>query len=897
LFTVVFSAAAGSSCGRVGQPFLHDVADVPASADLISHPDDAPEGLGDAPAPDDAGVDSGGPHSTEDRGSSEDLAETDVPTTATDTEGATDAESSPADPGSPGGPCGESHVYYIELVAPPKVAYVRAMPQVTIEARLQRVDEDVIDKREVEDLQIVMALLLEGSEVLRLSPEKPGWSLRYDWFPEHRDAPRRASVAAEMYVRGARACEVVGDITIEAVVLPDCGDGVCVPAEFTARDCVEDCGACDDGNCDAPLENVGNCMVDCLPGARCGDGICLWGREHMGSCPADCHTAGCGDGYCDAEGELGTPEDPDLCINDCPSVCGDCLCHGPGGENGETCAHDCSWACGNQVAEPCDYVHTERFLGGDTCWFDCRQDICFCEGGFGAGCGDGCCMGYICQETPETCPVDCLPPCGNGYCEPPETVQSCPEDCKTWACGDGECDPAHENSVSCPTDCGSICGNGSCEPGESFGNCPYDCGGCGDGHCSLVGGEGGGRCVTDCRCGDGTCDPTADETPESCIEDCHCGNGRCEQHRGETDFNCPGDCRCGNGVCESWLGENPKTCPIDCACGDGFCDFSRFENELFCYEDCHCGDGRCEEPLESPESCPEDCVDVCGNCICEAGEDDGSCPFDCAVCGDGVCAECAGEDAGSCNVDCSCGNGVCDAGEDGASCPADCCVCGDCRCDPACGEEEESCAEDCDSVCGDRVLDRCDVVKTEAYLAGDPHGQDCRMDICTCLDHQSGTISAGCGDGCCVGWLCGETPETCPGDCTTICGNRLCERLEDRHSCPEDCTSPVCGNNFCEFPHENPESCPYDCTGKCGNFRCERDENMVRCPQDCGFCGDGVCVTGRGETPGSCAMDCGYCGDGFCAAIAYGRTPPGRPPGIYEVETVHNCKQDCPERR
>ncbi len=70
---------------------------------------------------------------------------------------------------------------------------------------------------------------------------------------------------------------------------------------------------------------------------------------------------------------------------------------------------------------------------------------------------------------------------------------------------------------------------------------------------------------------------------------------------------------------------------------------------------------------------------VCGNYICEPGEDAQTCPSDCYIinsttCGDGVCEFYAGESSNTCSADCvaTCGNYVCDTGETYATCPSDC---------------------------------------------------------------------------------------------------------------------------------------------------------------------------------------------------------------------------------
>lgn len=68
---------------------------------------------------------------------------------------------------------------------------------------------------------------------------------------------------------------------------------------------------------------------------------------------------------------------------------------------------------------------------------------------------------------------------------------------------------------------------------------------------------------------------------------------------------------------------------------------------------------------------------VCGNYICEPGEDAQTCPSDCYVinntsCGNNVCEVNLGETSANCTADCDCGDNICDASEDYLTCPADC---------------------------------------------------------------------------------------------------------------------------------------------------------------------------------------------------------------------------------
>lgn len=72
-------------------------------------------------------------------------------------------------------------------------------------------------------------------------------------------------------------------------------------------------------------------------------------------------------------------------------------------------------------------------------------------------------------------------PCGDGFCAPDESCETCEADCSCDPmCGDGECLAPAENQDNCPEDCGtaSVCGDGTCDLDEDCDLCFEDCGVC-----------------------------------------------------------------------------------------------------------------------------------------------------------------------------------------------------------------------------------------------------------------------------------------------------------------------------------------------------------------------------------------------------------------------------------
>jgi len=201
-----------------------------------------------------------------------------------------------------------------------------------------------------------------------------------------------------------------------------------------------------------------------------------------------------------------------------------------------------------------------------------------------------------CADNPDTvcCDEELTPVCGDGYCSWLE-FGVCFEDCVL--CGDAFCDEREDES--CTRDC-FVCGDGECGDGER------------------------GWCIMDCH----QCtNQITYRSLVSCDDVQYCGMDLNDDGVGdECDV-------CGDGVC-TWLEDVGKWCP-DCpeyggVCGDGDCWWWEL--------------GVCE-----------DCWMVCGDHVCNDGEDVDACPDDCALCGDGVCDfndETDYDEAEFCNVDC-----------------------------------------------------------------------------------------------------------------------------------------------------------------------------------------------------------------------------------------------------
>ena len=457
---------------------------------------------------------------------------------------------------------------------------------------------------------------------------------------------------------------------------PECGDGACTDSE-TCATCADDCGACPEGgDCCSPHEGVGcediectaivcegvpSCCTDtwnaacaelalglcslCMDGPfpNCGDGVCQ-PSEDTDSCPEDCATeppSSCIADNCD----LGQCLDFDICaeVVDCMDACDDvscaegCLDDAPGTVlgllgNALSCGTDAG--CFDDSPAPTDDCLESSCDAGNCADFpECAEAL---------DCMNACTSEACASACIEASPSIFQPPltnllecgvlagcygdgelvCGDGWCVPPESAETCPEDCTGAAtCGDGVCGGG-EGCNTCPDDCGE-CDGPCCSP--------HDDQGCGNSSCESA------VCAIDQGCcydnWSWECAQLAAGVCPACSDEVSCGDGECAPSENAT--NCPEDCNlpdndflsCMYKVCEEAL----DTCFDDTACSDAFP----------CLEDCvnNGGTGCTGTCMPDPESdifyqlglCggQNGCGNICGDGFCGPGETNQSCAEDC----------------------------------------------------------------------------------------------------------------------------------------------------------------------------------------------------------------------------------------------------------------------------
>lgn len=163
--------------------------------------------------------------------------------------------------------------------------------------------------------------------------------------------------------------------------------------------------------------------------------------------------------------------------------------------------------------------------------------------------------------------------------------------------------------------------------------------------------------------------------------------------------------------------------------------------------------------------------ETCGNNYCACTpllclETFQSCPIDCRCAVNGVCEALRGETAANCPLDCAsaafCGNSICESGETEISCAADCGCNNNGACEIPRGETIANCAQDCDGggsggPCNNNAI--CEAENGENI-------ENCSND---CYGSTGGGSSGSSGTTCDNDNVCdaGETPGSCPNDCTS----------------------------------------------------------------------------------------------------------------------------------
>jgi hypothetical protein len=474
--------------------------------------------------------------------------------------------------------------------------------------------------------------------------------------------------------------------------------------------------------------------VDQLCRAVC-DPFC----RHAEDCVGRAWTGACESGVWECALEEGCTA---LCTDECESEHNGCAgarplaCDGAWqclfGRCGATCACATDADCAG-TPWPAHLLEREFPCTGH---FSCRDGLCepVCEEGCvaAADCAGRawplaeCAVGtWTCAGTDYEpyCLAECHPAaCGSdAVCGGP-LRQDCPA---IWVCGQAGCEQR------CTA---------ACEAAEQCAGLPWPA-----------------ICTGQWECRDGVCGPRCDE-------------GRCSYHEDCYSRVWPADCVGG------WLCSPTETCFVDCnfTCTDA---------------------AQCRGPL--PTGCTAfacqggACVPDCGpECVTAA---------DCAT--QGWDLPCDGHftcDGGSCGRACdyvTCGDATCDAagGETGSSCPADCvtsCLrpvdCSDRRWTQLCRGHwtcfAGACNQVCDAArCGNGICER-DIGESHEGCGSDCLSGPCSV-VADCFERAwpetcggawtcttSGACSAACAAGTCSDGVCdslhGETPATCPADCS-----------------------------------------------------------------------------------------------------------------------------------
>lgn len=673
--------------------------------------------------------------------------------------------------------------------------------------------------------------------------------------------------------------------------IPPCGNDICESGLEDCINCPEDCGPCPVGDCCKPHDFPG-CEDPFVMLCVCSNDLYCCDIEWDELCVQSVNEFDCG--TCDLpavceDGQCEEPEDCQTCPEDCgpcPPVCGDEECW-QGDENCNSCPQD----CGDCVGECCEVNLTPGCEDPGITACVCETDFYCCDSSWDIMCVKEV-EQYGCGECAE--PVVC----SNGLCDGEEDCESCPEDCGPCPpfCGDQVCTP-FEDCLTCPADCGPCppeCGDGNCD-GEPFdedcGSCPEDCGICPGSCCEK--GEGPGCQETGCQdlvCQfDSFC--CSFQWEALCVLLAHDMCGECGgQYPGQCcqPHLTPGcndqeimDCVCAqdpvccdeqwDDICAAQVVEfGCDSCGLEPLCGDHICEGG--ENCYLCPADCGPCTGDCCVPQDGPG-----CQDLeVMMCVCDFNP---SCCLD--LWNQGCTDQVEKLNCGSCTPVPFCGDLICLDDENCQTCPEDCGECAGPCCEPhlapmcdqpdvaecVCSQAPHCCSLGWDETCVKLVEEGdcgiCPGGEGDCCQANDTPGcQDieCEAQVCE--------INIFC---CGVVWdqLCATTAAMlCPAcGLQPECGDQQCTPDEDCDTCPEDCgpCPPECGDGNCDGDlwGENCDTCPEDC-GKCpycGDHKCDPDldEDCKSCPLDCGPCPEKETCCEAHSSPGCDDPDVEQC--------------------------------------
>ena len=286
---------------------------------------------------------------------------------------------------------------------------------------------------------------------------------------------------------------------------------------------------------------------------------------------------------------------------------------------------------------------------------------------------------------------------------------------------------------------------------------------------------------------------------------------------------------------------------------------------------------------------------VCGNAICENGENTTSCPADCSdelfPCvsegqsryGEGGLYPCC---AGLMSINYSgvtvpnevvrtcakCGNGICSQGENSVNCPADCKA-------TFCAKKGERIDVTGNQNCCAGLVPQ----NPENNGRGDCMGKGCNM--ATCVNQSDYCVNEGYivypskSQQCCSGLTATADNSSAIYKCrkpSSSCGNGTCESGENVANCPTDCNTISCTGVNEGHEVKSGQSCCSGLTPLIERYS-QLTENWTCLPMPnsrtlCAKCGNGIC--GPGESYCSCPQDC--CTPGIVSGCKVCQTDPSQ---------------------